>query len=342
MNTLERPISPPVAHAAPIKIEWHADWSRAVAEAFTTLPPDHLMDADVVRTLWEAGVGRDRQRIALVRDGDGAPVGVVPLRKRGKLSWQLLTQYVMPYARFHVLPAHTDAALDALGREIDCDNVVFHGMPSRTRMLRAEESWVVPLAPTYDELMRRTQYGKRDRKCRKRAAALTLAEDNYDAMPEALSLWQAKWAARGSRATAGRKDDLLLGFQTLASQGRLKTFSLHDGDTLVAMDVNMIGPGTTYSITGVIRDEYKDAFPGIRVLLAGMEWACAHGMTEYDLLRTSGHYKSAWAAPETRSYRLIRRPFGSEGLGCAFESAKDLLRRRRARRETGGGGHAQP
>ena len=87
-----------------VRVEWYGDWSPSVAEAFSVLPYDHLMDAVLVRRLWEDGVGRDRQKIALVRSLSGEPVGVVPLRKRGKLSWQLLTHYVMPYARFFVLP----------------------------------------------------------------------------------------------------------------------------------------------------------------------------------------------------------------------------------------------
>gem|GEM_PF-1728757 len=310
---------------ASVRIEWHGEWSAAVSDAFAAMPYDHLMDPMLVRRLWENGLGRDRQKIAVVRALDGRPVGVVPLRKRGKMSWQLLTQYVMPYARFFVLPEYTDAALQVLGREIDCDNVSFTRTPVNTRMLRPEESWVVALAPTYAELMQRTKYARKDRQCRQRSAHLTVLEDRYDDLPEALEHWQAKWREQGSRVAAKRKDDLLLSFRILAEQGRLKTFSLHDGDKFAAMEMNMIGPATMYAMTAIMRDEYRPASAGNRLTLAAMEWGCAHGMAEYDMLWSSGHYKKRWAEPLTRSYRLIRRPLGSEALGCAVEEIKNFV-----------------
>ncbi len=308
-----------------VRVEWHKEWSSAVANAFATLPYDHLMDPELVRRLWEDGVGRDRQKIAVLRGDDGQAVGVVPLRKRGKLSWQLLTQYVLPYARFFVLPEYTDAALDALGSQIDCDNVLFYQTPSSTRMLRAEESWVTALPPTYDELLRRTKYRKEDRQCRRYAEGLELVEDRYELLPEALAHWQAKWQTEGSRVAATRKNDLLLCFRVLAAQGRLKTFSLHDGDKLAAMEMNILGPDTMYSMTTIMRDDYRKNHAGIRLTLAAMEWGCANGMAEYDMLRTSGHYKKRWAEPLIRSYRLIRRPLGSEALGCAVEDIKNYV-----------------
>ena len=310
---------------ASVRIEWYGEWSAAVSDAFAAMPYDHLMDPMLVRRLWEDGLGRDRQKIAVVRALDGRPVGVVPLRKRGKISWQLLTQYVMPYARFFVLPEYTDAALQVLGREIDCDNVSFTRTPVNTRMLRPEESWVVALAPTYAELMQRTKYARKDRQCRQRSAHLTVLEDRYDDLPEALEHWQAKWREEGSHATATRKDDLLLSFRILAEQGRLKTFSLHDGDKFAAMIVNLIGPDTLYFLLTITLEAYKQDYAGIRSLLASMEWGCAHGIAEYDMLRTSGHYKRLWAQPEIRGYRLVRCPYGSETLGCTIESTKEFL-----------------
>ena len=214
---------------------------------------------------------------------------------------------------------------DGLGREIDCDNVSFTRTPVNTRMLRPEESWVVALEPTYAELMQRTKYARKDRQCRQRSAHLTVLEDRYDDLPEALEHWQAKWREQGSRVAATRKDDLLLSFRILAEQGRLKTFSLHDGDKFAAMEMNMIGPATMYAMTAIMRDEYRPASAGNRLTLAAMEWGCAHGMAEYDMLWSSGHYKKRWAEPLTRSYRLIRRPLGSEALGCAVEEIKNFV-----------------
>ena len=312
-----------------IRVEWHSEWSVEVAAAFEILPYDSLMDPTLVRTLWEGGVGRDRQKIALLRSPEGEAVGVVPLRKRGKLSWQLLTQYVMPYARFFVLPEYTDAAIAALGSEIDCDNVIFNRAPANIRMLRPEESWVVSLPSTYDELLVRTKYGNKDRRYRRETAHLEMREDDFAALPDSLCHWQEKWTAAGSYATAARKDDLLLCFQTLAGLGKLKTFSLHDREIVASMGIGMLAGDTMYAITKVSRDAYRDCHAGIRLTLAAMEWGCQNGIAEYDMLRTSGEYKGKWAEPEIRSYRMIRRPLGSEILGCALENIKDILRNRR-------------
>ena len=307
------------------RTDWEYSWSSAVAEAFAALPYDHLMDEELVRRLWEDGAGRDRQKIAVVRASDGAPVGVVPLRKRGKLSWQLLTQYVMPYARFFVLPEYTDAALQVLGQELDCDHVLFTRMPTRTWMLRPEESWVTKLEPTYEALMKRTKYAAKDRQCRRNAAPLTLREDSFSDLPAALECWQQKWMSEGSPATARRKNDLLLGYGVLAEQGRLKTFSLHDGETLAAMEVIMVGGGTLYAVLTMMRPEYRQNHPGIRAMLAALEWGCANGKQEYDMLSNFGHYKKHLAEPEVRGCRVVRSPLGLEALGSAIESTKDFL-----------------
>ena len=311
------------------RIEWEHSWSSSVDEAFSRLPYDHLMDPVLVRRLWETGVGRDRQKIAVVRAESGKPVGVVPLRKRGKLSWQMLTHYVMPYARFFVLPEYTDFALGALSRELDCSNVLFTRLPSRVRMLRAEESWVTALEPTYEALMKRTKYAAKDRQCRQRSGTLTLREDSFMDLPEVLDCWQRKWMRAGSRATAGRKDDLLLGYGVLAEQGRLKTFSLHDGDTLAAMEIIMVAAGTMYAVLTIMRPEYRQCHPGIRAMLAALEWGCGNGMKEYDMLSNFGHYKKHLAEPEVRGFRVVRSPFGSEALGSMIESTKDWVWRMR-------------
>jgi len=313
-----------------VQLRWDREWSADVAQAFAAMPYDPLMDPDYVRRLWEDGVGRDRQKIAVLRASSGEAVGVIPLRKRGLLSWQFLTQYVMPYARFFIRPEYTDAALAALGREVDCDNVSFYQLPAQTQMLRPEESWIVALPATYEELMRRTKYGQKDRLYRRQTAEMELREDDYSLIPEAMTLWQEKWLAADSPATAQRKDDLMLGFQILAEQKRLKTFSLHDGEKLVAMEIEMVVADKIYSMTKISRDEYREKHVGIRLTLAAMEWGCAQGKTEFDMMRSSANFKRQWAEPKIVGYRLVRSPYGSELLGSAMEGTKEYLRRRRS------------
>lgn len=309
-----------------VHLAWHYEWSSGVEEAFEALPFDPLMDVEVVRAVWEQGVGRARQRIAVLRDENGQTVGIVPLRKRSRYNWHLLMQYVMPYARFFVRPGYTETALAALGRFVGCGNILFYETPADAAMLRPEESWVVTLPPTYEELMRQTGYASKDRRCRRRAEGLELREDRFEDLPLALDLWQQKWTAAGSLHTAGRKDELLTTYRALASQGRLKIFSMYDGAQLVGMDVAMIAPPTLYGLLTISRDEYRAAFPGIRLLLACLEWACIQGLSEVDMLRTSGHYKSAWAQ---RGWRLIRSPLGSQHLGLTLEGVRRLIRRRK-------------
>lgn len=317
-----------------VSLEWHRAWSPEVDEAFAAMPYDPLMDREVIQGLWKLGQRVNPQKVAIIRSFEGQAVGVVPLQKRGFLSWQLLTQYVMPYARFFVLPAYVDVALHALRSEIDCDNVLFYRLPRYRRMLRPEESWVVSIPSSYEELLQQTQYAKKDRQCKKRSAGLTLREDFFEALPTALEFWQKKWLAAGSPATAGRKEDLLLSFSILARQGRLKTFSLYDGDTLAAMEMTMIAQDSLYGMTTIAREEYRSQQPGMRCRLASLEWAATQGVREYDMMRTGGETKKQWAEPQVRGYRLVRSPLGSELLGCALESMKDFLRQRRSRAES--------
>lgn len=314
------------SNSLPVRLEWHHEWSPQVNEAFAALPVDPFMDREVVRTLWDFNEDNTPQRIALFRNLEGKPVGVAPLRKHGAASWQLITQYVLPYARLHVLPAYTPQALAALGRWVDCPNILFYETPADLTMLRPEESWVVKLPATYAELMHQTDYAHNDRRCRKHAAKLTADEDRFDLLPMALDCWQQKWAAQGSLYTAKRKDEMLRVFQKLADQGRLKTFSLHDGDALAGMQINVIGADTLYCQVGIAREEYKKAYPGIWGILVSMEWAIGQGFAEVDMLRTSGSYKKAWATPVTRGYRLVRSPLGSRSLGLVLEKAKDRIR----------------
>jgi hypothetical protein len=308
-----------------VHVQWHAVWSSAVEEAFAVLPYDHLMDVEVVRRLWSHEVGRRSQVIAVLSAEGGTPVGVVPLQRRGLASWKLLTQYAQPYARFHVLPGYTDAALAALHCYIACDNVLFHELPTQGVLLRPEESWIVRLSCSYAELMQRTGYRTEDRRCRMRAAGLELFEDRYEELPLLLDLWASKWRQLGHRETASHQDRLLVAFRVLAGQGRLKTFSLYDGPRLVAGIVNLIASPTLYPWLQFYREDYRHAYPGVRNLLATMEWACAHGFEECDLAVTRGEYKRAWAQPEVRGYRLVRGPFGSQSVVTMSEAMRDLM-----------------
>lgn len=314
-----------------IRVEWHRQWSPAVAEAFEALPYDELMDHEVVQRLYHQGVGRSRQQIAVLRTRDEQPVGVVPLRWRqswhGLYAWELITSYVVPYARFFVLPEYIDSALGTLNRYINCGSVVFYRLPSRLEAIRPETSWVLRLSADYGEVMRRIGYAGEDRRCRKRSAHLTLYENRYSDIPLALTHWAAKWRARGQYHTANRRDELLVVCETLAAQGRLSTFSLYDGSNFASMLISLVGTTTFYPLVTISLDAYRQALPGIRGFLASMEWACAHGLQEYDLGRTSGNYKQRWGQATTCGYQLIQGPWGIAAAGGAIEAVGGLVNR---------------
>lgn len=326
------------ACAAPIRLEWYGNWSCAVEEAFAAMPFDPLMDVEVVRRLWEAGAGRERQRIAVLRDDEGRTVGVIPLRKRSVYNWHMLTDYVLPYSRFFVRPGYTEAALAVLGRHFAGGYLGFYETPAPITMLKPEESWVVALPGSYSEMMQRSGFAKRDRRIRRHAEKLELREDRFEELPLALDLWQQKWAARGSLHTARRRDEMLLVFQTLAGIGRLKTFSLYDGAQFVGVQINVLGPDVLYNHLTISRDEYRAAYPGVRTLLASLEWACGQGLAEMDMLRTASEVKRAWAEPTVRGWRLICSPLGFQRLGLALEAAKNLVRHRRENEEAADAG----
>src|SRR6266576_3919657 len=178
-------------------VEWHRAWSSDVSNAFEQLPADELMNVDVVRILCEHGSGRSRQKIGVLRDG-GTVVGVLPLAWRvdwtGLYAWRLLTQYVMPYARFFVLPGYTDLALRSMGGYFACDNVAFYELPKNTSVLQEETSWVAPLSCTFDE-------------------ACNLGYTEYD-MGRTSEAYKKRWAdpeVRGYRLVRGPWGSQLLG-----------------------------------------------------------------------------------------------------------------------------------
>ncbi len=307
-----------------IYIEWCREWSSAVSEAFASMPYDPLMDSTLVRTLWEDSARQYPQKIALLKTNSGYIIGVIPLQKRDRLGWQFLADYFMPYSRFFVRPEYTDAALHALRGVIDCHRVVFYCLPIDTRMLRPEESWEVRLTPTFAELMKQTNYEKKAKHIHRKAENLTLREDDFTLLPEALDCWQAKWMPR-SPSTARRKDKLLLGYQCLAKMGRLKTFSLHDGDRMATIEILILEDASIYGMTTVTRDEYRQQYAGVACRLATMEWACANGYARIDYGPGTDHFKKQWAVSKPTSYRLLWSPFGSAALGSALHNAKPIF-----------------
>jgi hypothetical protein len=305
-----------------VSIEWHDAWSPAIDEAFTAMPYDYLMDPEVVRRLWVHLERKSRQRIAIARNAGGQPVGIVPLVQRefhGRFSWQLLTQYVQPYARYFVLPGYTDATLAAMRAHIACSNVLFYELPRAGVHLQPEESWVVTLDGSYQELMKRTKYAHQDRRIRRHAAIFDVFEDRYEDLPVALSHWEEHWRRRGSLETATRKDEMLVSYQTMAEQGRLKTFSLYVGSRFAGMNVMLVAGDTIFDLMATALDEFRSDYPGVYTMLLMLEWACNNGLGQADMLRTSGELKGNWAAPEARGYRLVRGPMGSVRAALARE-----------------------
>lgn len=293
-----------------------------MSEALASLPYDHLMDPDLTRAIWDSPPLGPR-RIGVFYDRD-RPVGVVPLEKRGLMSWQLLTEFVMPYAAFHVLPEYVDAALWSLGRYVDSTDVVFPRLPSDPALTRPEESWVIELGVPYAELLRRCDYVHEDRRCRKKSAALTVHVDQFEDLPEALARWSEKWSGRGHAETACRKAQLMASFQAMAAAGKLKTFTLRHQGRFAGMNIHYVGPETVYFMVTVALDEFRSQYVGVRTILEALEWACGAGARSFDMLTQGAHYKKKWATPTCKAHRLMVGPGRSSTVAKGMERAEAL------------------
>jgi CelD/BcsL family acetyltransferase involved in cellulose biosynthesis len=85
------------------------------------------------------------------------------------------------------------------------------------------------------------------------------------------------------------------------------------------MNVSMVAGETVFYLMSTALDEFRSNYPGVYTILLMLEWACNNGLTQADLLRTSGSLKRKWAAPEARGYRLVRGPFDSVAAAQARE-----------------------
>jgi CelD/BcsL family acetyltransferase involved in cellulose biosynthesis len=323
---VDRPVAQRLrASARPkVRVEWHAQWTSAVDEAFSALPYDRFMDPDIVRELWEHGQQPRRpQQIAVVRAADDTPVGVIPLAREGRLAWQLLPTFGQPYQTFHVLPGYTDAALRALDRFVACDNVIFHERPTAGALACPSDSWVVPLGCTYAELMTRAGFRQQDRRGRRKTQHLELLEDRFEDLPLGLQAWADTWRQRGwDHVSNGHMQHKLIVYRAWARRGLLKTFSLWDARAgkFAGLRVILTGASRAYGLLNATVPEYRACNAGVRGVLQSLEWAADNGFGEFDMLQTTGDFKRQFGAqPVVRAYRMVCAPFGSRSLAHGLE-----------------------
>lgn len=312
------------ATASQPKVSWLREWTTEADAALRALPAELYTDPEILRTIWDYGVGRRRQRFGIVRTETGSVVGVLLLKQAG-IRWRPLTEDLLPASRFAVLPEFIDCTLASLRCYLWSDYSIFYRPPAASPRLSIQSSAVVDLREPYVELMRRKNYNRRDRQCRAKTADMTIIEDRWEDLPSALDTWAAAWTARGFQSSARQRDERLLVLELLARRGQLKTFSLWDGDVLAAHIANVVDGDVLHLQVTTTRPEYRDRYAGIRMCLATLDWAYANGLREYDLGPTHLGYKMLWGELVERTYVLSVGPFGSQPL-AELAARADALR----------------
>ena len=102
---------------------------------------------------------------------------------------------------------------------------------------------------------------------------------------------------------------------SLFVEGKMSAFVLLHGSRVLAMDLCMWGRNSLCSWNGGFLPEAAQWSPGRLLFAAGIEYAMASGLREYDLLRGSHAYKASWA---THSRTIGKLEFNSHSRTDAF------------------------
>ncbi len=110
-----------------------------------------------------------------------------------------------------------------------------------------------------------------------------------------LSLNLSRFESRSSFATGPVQKFVREVLPSLFVAGKMAAFVLVHGNRVLAMDVCMRGRNSLCSWNGGFLPEAAQWSPGRLLFAAGIEFAVASGLDEYDLLRGSHAYKASWA-----------------------------------------------
>jgi CelD/BcsL family acetyltransferase involved in cellulose biosynthesis len=110
-----------------------------------------------------------------------------------------------------------------------------------------------------------------------------------------LSLNLSRFGSKSGFASQSVQEFVRELLPSLFIEGTMAAFVLMDGSQVLAIDLCMRGWNSLCSWNGGFLPEAAQWSPGRLLFAAGIEYAVASGLQEYDLLRGSHAYKTSWA-----------------------------------------------
>jgi hypothetical protein len=286
-----------------IKINWFQNWHPELDEALQDLPETQVCPHELYRMLVQNPAPVPKIT-ALITD-QGTPVAVIGLRQKGRLSWEPVTQWIIPGTVFPAKPGYIIPALEALGREIWVAwwRMVDPPTPSPSiRYLESTPTYRMSCSEDFEQYWREIGYFKTIRRIRNRCRNFKSEINSTRSAEWTIKNWEARWRKDPSVMDPGLPDRILAA-KYLENLGRYYSILLLDGDTpiggaTVTVHNNDLVAGVLY------RDpQYHRYGIGDRLIDMSFSLAAEKGFDCFDI--GGGHdYKKNWARKEGERWFL--------------------------------------
>ena len=127
---------------------------------------------------------------------------------------------------------------------------------------------------------------------------------------EFLSLHLSRFGPRTGFRAAFVQTFLRRLLPALFAEGRMKVFALFNGSAMVAIHLCMVGANSLCLWGGGFLADAAHFSPGMLLIGAEIQSACALGYGEYDLMRGAENYKERWA---THTRTIVEFEFATKG-----------------------------
>jgi Acetyltransferase (GNAT) domain len=277
-------------------------WTPALDEALRHIPEDADFQHALVKMLAKQQTGR-RKRIWLISE-NGAPAAVAALVRSDGLTWQPITQYILPGMVIPAVKGRLFDSLNAIGLNLrlglwrtNCPLPQTH----RIRDLVTTATYGIDCTEDFEAYWKSTDMWRRLRSARNRWKHLTLKENAPGASEWVISNWARKWSVPEEELA-----DRLLVARFLEPRGKHFSLTLFDGDRPVAGQTCLSHRGEM--IGQCLYREEGDGNVGNRLIHLSFEWARDKGFRAIDI--GGGHdYKRKFAPQRGERHEFTMAPF---------------------------------
>jgi GNAT superfamily N-acetyltransferase len=280
-----------------MKVVWFDGWHPELDDALHDLPEPDNCPHELTRLLIQ-NPGPVKKRAALVTDG-GIPVAVVGLRQRGRYSWELLTQWIIPGLVFPAKPEFIIPALEAIGRDVWVAWWRMAEPPSQSSLIRYLEStptYRMHFSEDFEQYWRDNRYFKTIRRVRNRCRNYNLKVNFPGSEEWIIKKWEARWRKEFAVMDPSLPDRIVAA-KYLAGYNLYFSLTLFDeeapiGGATMTVQGNHLVAGVLYREPQYHRDGVGD-----RLIDLSFSFAAEHGFECFDI--GGGHkYKKNWARQE--------------------------------------------